>query len=488
MFKAFHNGGGGRSGGTAELARGETQGVDETEPVMLEVHELGYLPRLFGPVTFSLGSGEMVFLGGLSGSGKSTLCELICGQLEGSFGSIEWGEDARVGYVAQEFENQLLGNTVEQELVLSAPELLASCWEDDPCLRPFEVWRHRDPHHLPAQLQQRLVLEALCRSGTQVLILDESLATFDSQALETTMIRLQGLAEEGAAILLVSHDLRLLPYCTRLLGIESGRIAFDLPVHRVGVAEVGLLGLWGGCVGEGCAAPFSGSSAKGLGRGWSAGGLSAPAGTLVGLPSAEAGLEGAYLMALGDPRSEPTVTVVAGARASVARLPFRARSVLWRRSVAYELEESLRQGGSAAEEGLVPASWLERNPRQLSVGQSRYLAALCLVLQRPDLLLLEEPFLGLDGILRANLVRALRGYLNREGAGIFVSRHPDELELYSGSLAMFSGGDAPAALEWTPGERLPNEVRSRVGAPMRERQHLERYLERYTDARPAAGG
>lgn len=448
---------------------------------MLTVQELGYLPRDFGPISFGLKRGEIVFLGGLSGSGKSTLCELLCGQLEASFGLVSWDEGIKMGYVAQEFENQLLGSSVEQELLLSEAGVISSSWSGDPRLEPFESFRGTDPHSLPPALQQRLIMECLCRSGAQVLILDESLATLDSSALDSTGLRLQGLAEQGVAILLVSHDLRLLPISTRVLGLESGRVAFDLPLGEVGPPEVQRLGLWGGTAQFSCQVPFLVSSENSGARPlWDAGEFCCPEGSLVGLAAEPDGTERGILDVLGDPDGQPRLRSGEEKRASVARLPFRARSILWRRTVAVELEESLRQGRSAtAEEGLVPATWLERNPRQLSVGQSRYLAALCLVLQRPDLLLLEEPFLGLDGFLRANLLRAVRGYLHRAGTGLFTSRHPDELELYSGSLVALRDGHArveAASLSWSPGQALPEEIRTRLGPTIRERPLLAGYV------------
>ncbi|CEG28347.1 ABC transporter ATP-binding protein [Bacillus sp. B-jedd] len=68
---------------------------------------------------------------------------------------------------------------------------------------------------------------------------------------------------------------------------------------------------------------------------------------------------------------------------------------------------------------------LDQHPYDLSGGELQKAAFVCLLVRKPDILLLDEPTKGLDPVSKKNLAAILRG-LNNKGAAILVSTHDIE--------------------------------------------------------------
>ncbi|MBS7609971.1 ATP-binding cassette domain-containing protein [Candidatus Bathyarchaeota archaeon] len=82
----------------------------------------------------------------------------------------------------------------------------------------------------------------------------------------------------------------------------------------------------------------------------------------------------------------------------------------------------------------------ERHPHSLSVGQMKRLNLASILIYDPDLIIMDEPFLGQDyGHIRK--VMGILSELNRRGKTIFiVSHHITELAEYASRLLLFEGG------------------------------------------------
>jgi ABC-type multidrug transport system ATPase subunit len=484
---------------------------------MLTLDALSYAPRGVGPLSFTLEAGQVVLLCGPSGSGKSTLCALLSGELEPSAGRFSGPgvslETNSLATVSGDILGQLLGSTVGQELELGRLAGDRVSRPPEVALAPLlERWHGReqeDPQQLSSGEKQLLLLTSLALGGFSTLILDEALSCLDQEAFVEVCGALRMLAASGMLVLLVSHELRVLPWVDRCLGLRDGRLAFnreagelswndlaegkmwpgtlvfpedmtlsvlsecDSPSRTPGAGEAAMVAL-GGRLGSAAAGKLPESEPLALFQ------QSQPLTLAPGQALAVAGASGSgksrLLWALAElspmPGWSPLVQV------ERALLPQAASSVLWRRSVEAELRASqaagARRGGRIAPSPWVlasqleeiPESWRVRSPRSLSQGQMKLVACLCLLLQCPPLLLLDEPFGGLDSQLRAYLERRLREYLAAGGRLLFSTHQPDEMVLYADSLLILEEG-RPVYLG-PPSEYFAERPEGLLGRPLRE--------------------
>ena len=206
-------------------------------------------PGLAAPVldipALAIGTGERVAVTGPSGSGKSTLVNIITGLARPASGRVLWKgvdiaalpEAARdrwrarnVGLVMQEF-HLFPGLSAVENVLLPARLRFAA----DAALR-------RRAHDLldrvglkqhdqsietmsRGEMQRVAVARALLRKPG-VIIADEPTASLDPESGSAVIDHLLALAQdEGATIIAVSHDARLVARMARRIHIVAGRIA-----------------------------------------------------------------------------------------------------------------------------------------------------------------------------------------------------------------------------------------------------------------------
>jgi energy-coupling factor transporter ATP-binding protein EcfA2 len=204
--------------------------------VALHRLEAGYGRRsVFRDLDLSLYPGEFVALVGDNGAGKSTVARVLAGILRPQRGQIIW-EPAlrhlppgrRVGLLFQNPLHQLVCDQVEEEVsfgprnygqdtdsgieaVLEAADLTAI--------------RHRRPQALSTGQQQRTALAATLALSPRLLILDEPTMGQDWGHLSRLMDFLTHLNRNGQAILLITHDYKLIcRYARRIVRLHDGRL------------------------------------------------------------------------------------------------------------------------------------------------------------------------------------------------------------------------------------------------------------------------
>jgi putative ABC transport system ATP-binding protein len=195
-------------------------------------------------IDLELAQGEIVLVMGPSGSGKTTLLSMLGGLLRPSEGEI-WVDGAdiaklsehelprfrahRFGFIFQDFN--LLAALSAEENVEVALNLAGSRGRDADgrarqLLDELGLGARLDfgADQLSGGEKQRVAVARAIANRPQLILADEPTANLDSQRGQETMRLLRRLAnEEGATVLIVSHDERLRAVADRVLWLKDGR-------------------------------------------------------------------------------------------------------------------------------------------------------------------------------------------------------------------------------------------------------------------------
>jgi len=195
-------------------------------------------------INLTVSRGESVAIVGASGAGKSTLLALLAGLdlptageawLDGS-NLTELDEDGRaavrarrVGFVFQSFH--LVPSLTALENVMLPLELAGDRSARDAAMAVLDrVGLSRRIHHYPRQLsggeRQRVAIARAFVAKPVILFADEPTGNLDASTGKRIADLLFSLnAEEGATLVLVTHDRSLAKRCDRIIQLEEGRIA-----------------------------------------------------------------------------------------------------------------------------------------------------------------------------------------------------------------------------------------------------------------------
>jgi ABC-type lipoprotein export system ATPase subunit len=194
-------------------------------------------------VDLDVAAGEMVAVLGRSGSGKSTLLNLLGGLDRPDSGRIAVageeitgaGERAldrvrlrRIGFVFQSF--QLIEELTGEENVLLAARLPGA-----PSggrrraaaliarLGVADVAGHR-PHELSGGEQQRFAIARALVNDPALVLADEATGNLDDASAAMVIATLGELADEGRAVVLVTHEAGSAAAADRVLHLVDGRL------------------------------------------------------------------------------------------------------------------------------------------------------------------------------------------------------------------------------------------------------------------------
>lgn len=198
-------------------------------------------------IDLEIKAGESIAIVGASGSGKSTLLGLLAGLDVPSSGSVllndqditALDEDDRarvradlVGFVFQSF--QLLPSLTALENVMLPAELNGVAHARDMAQQYLQrVGLGQRFQHYPLQLsggeQQRVAIARAFASQPKILFADEPTGNLDSATGAQIIDLLFELnQEEGATLVLVTHEQRLADRCQRSVRLEAGEIVADV--------------------------------------------------------------------------------------------------------------------------------------------------------------------------------------------------------------------------------------------------------------------
>ena len=159
-------------------------------------------------------AGKITCIAGENGAGKTTLVRVLCGLAAPASGTITLdGQEvnrrqrrAACALVMQDTGRQLFSDTLAGELTIGASE--ASGEAGEKLLADFDLAHlgERHPLSLSGGQKQRLVIAAARATGRRIVILDEPTSGVDARHLDSITATLRRIAEEGAAVIVVTHD------------------------------------------------------------------------------------------------------------------------------------------------------------------------------------------------------------------------------------------------------------------------------------------
>lgn len=209
-------------------------------PALVEARGItaGYNRRVvLEDIDLTLREGDFAALVGDNGAGKSTLALVLAGLLKPKQGRVQMagggrprpGED--VTLLFQNPADQLFTDSVDEEVAFGPRNFgryVAGTHEHTLQTLGLDALRERPPSRLSVGQQQRTALAACLALRPRLVILDEPTLGQDWANLRRLMSLLETLNRQGTAVLLISHDWRLVRrYARRVIELRGGRIAYD---------------------------------------------------------------------------------------------------------------------------------------------------------------------------------------------------------------------------------------------------------------------
>ncbi len=194
------------------------------------------------PTDFSVSRGELVLIIGPSGSGKTTLLSLLGCVIYPTVGKV-WVNGKytqnlsdhqlaevrlqNIGFVFQQF-NLIAPFNVEQNVML--PLQLQGIAGAEAKKAAHAALQSLGMEHrlksLPKMLsggeQQRVAIARALVGNPPLILCDEPTASLDVASVGIVMPKLQELAKQDKAVIVVTHDQRLVPFANRIIEVKNG--------------------------------------------------------------------------------------------------------------------------------------------------------------------------------------------------------------------------------------------------------------------------
>ena len=198
-------------------SRGRGEGSAPDEAPRLSCRNLSFSygdTQIFNEFNADFYAGEISCIAGENGVGKTTLVRMLCGLAAPNSGEISLDgvtssrrhRRAACALVMQDTGRQLFSDTLSGELTIGASDAGGEAGEK--LLADFDLANLGDRHPLSLSggQKQRLVIAAARAARRPIVILDEPTSGVDARHLESITATLRRIADEGAAVIVVTHD------------------------------------------------------------------------------------------------------------------------------------------------------------------------------------------------------------------------------------------------------------------------------------------
>ncbi len=235
---------------------------------LMRVYHMGdHEVRALRGVSLDVEPGEFVCVTGPSGSGKSTFMHIIgCLDKPSSGQYILDGKDVsklskdelagvrntKIGFVFQGF-NLLTRTTaldnVELPLLYNGVQKMKAAERHKRAMAALEiVGLGQRFHHMPNQLsggqQQRVAIARALINEPSIILADEPTGNLDTRTSIEVMGIFQRLnVERGITVMLITHEMDIAEYGTRLIRFRDGRVVADQKIAHRRNAEEALAAL-----------------------------------------------------------------------------------------------------------------------------------------------------------------------------------------------------------------------------------------------------
>lgn len=250
--KSFIRGG---PGPDVSDTQGQNQGyvrqIRHDSPPALRVDRLSFAYNghdALSEVSLTVAPGEVVALMGRNGAGKSTLLKCIVGLLSARSGTILVGEEPTIGrdvaavcrhvaYLPQHPDDLLFADSVREELAVTLRNHdMADADGIDGLLQRLGLTGLADayPRDLSTGQRQRVALGAVTVTRPPLLLLDEPTRGLDAAAKQALVALWRGWLDDGAGLLLVTHDVELVALIAdRVVVLSQGEVIADGATYEV---------------------------------------------------------------------------------------------------------------------------------------------------------------------------------------------------------------------------------------------------------------
>ena len=214
------------------------------------------LVRVIENASFEIQKGEIVALIAPSGAGKTTLLMMIGCVLEPTSGEIWLGEERvygnkwvakdtrkirreKIGFIFQAHYLIPFLNIIENVTLLPQANGVSEKISKEKAMELVKYLEIDDKaYNMSSQLSggqnQRVAIARALANNPQIILADEPTAALDGERSVSVIKMLKKIArEQNVAIITVTHDDRILPYCDKIMKIENRTIVFQDSDERI---------------------------------------------------------------------------------------------------------------------------------------------------------------------------------------------------------------------------------------------------------------